>query len=88
MITGRDGQYSDEIRKMKLKEFIKGSHDEIDLLSKLLAFKPEDRITAAEALNHPFVRLFKRRSSLENAGIPYFIFEDIGQELSVINAFT
>lgn len=38
--------------------FPKESNDCIDLLSKLLQFNPNNRLTAEEALSHPYVAQF------------------------------
>ena len=39
----------------KVKKYEEIAGDGIDLLSRLLEKNPEKRITAAEALNHPFL---------------------------------
>jgi len=44
-------------KKINLNDFFKDLKDKknfVDLLSKMLAYLPEKRITAKEALNHPY----------------------------------
>lgn len=45
-------------KKELVKVFPNASEDAIDLMKKLLCFKPGDRLTAAEALAHPYLAQF------------------------------
>lgn len=50
--------------KEKLRAQVpKITDDALDLLEKMLRINPEKRITAAEALNHPWLRVFRNRST-------------------------
>ena len=53
-------------------EKLKGkiSDQELDLLKRMLEFFPEDRITAHEALNHPFFSEIHEEETIEEHLIP------------------
>jgi len=51
-----------DVKTKKLSDiYPKASKDAIDLMTKLLQFNPEKRITAEKALEHPFVALFHNK---------------------------
>lgn len=61
--------------------FPHASPDAIDLMSRLLHFNPEKRITAQEALEHPYVRQFHDPSQEPDA--PYIITVPINDNTKV-----
>ena len=44
------------------------SEDSVDLLKKLLRFNPDKRLTAEQALKHPYVRRFHNPTEEKNIG--------------------
>lgn len=58
----------------KLAHMYPNAHpDAIDLMQKLLVFNPKKRLTAEEALNHPFVRDFHNPQDEPSAKQPITI---------------
>lgn len=58
------------VKKPLSKIIPQASPEAIDLLGKLLRFNPEQRLTAAEALHHPYVVRFSLESKLQVAHGP------------------
>ncbi|KAL9938415.1 hypothetical protein V8E36_003038 [Tilletia maclaganii] len=53
------------------------SPDAIDLLSKMLTWDPEERITAAEALQHPWLKAYHRSNANWTPPQPFSRFADV-----------
>ncbi|OHS95127.1 Cell division control protein 2 3 [Tritrichomonas foetus] len=70
--------YEKQSFKKHLEDTIPQEYQEmIDLLLKMLALNPSERITAEEALNHPFIRSIN--DSIDPLKLPELTFEEIHQ---------
>lgn len=61
----------------------KAAQDAVDLMKKLLQFNPEKRITADEALNHPFVSLFHNPADEPNCPHPIRLYFNDNKKYSI-----
>lgn len=63
------------------KLFPNASEDALDLLSRMLTFSPEKRITVEEALRHPYLKLLHDPSDEPSSEAPFsFEFENLASE--------